>query len=84
MRTLPGVLRSSVLTRGANEHRDEVALALLIAELADESDVELSEWVTAVTRSGCAISGSGIRFRFLVAMFGNAQWSGSRINVICT
>jgi len=79
MRTLPLPFRSSVLTSGANEQRDEVALALLIAELADESEVELSEWVTAVTRSGCAVSGSGIRFRFLAALFGNAHRSGSRI-----
>ena len=61
------------MTSGGNEQRDEVALALLIAELADESDVELVECVTAVTRSGCAGSGSKGRFRFLVAMFGNAQ-----------
>ena len=73
IRTRPPPVPSSVLTSGGNEQRDEVALALLITELADESDVELVECVTAATRSGCAGSGSRGRFRFLVAMFGNAQ-----------
>ena len=72
------------MTKGGNEQRDEVALALLTAELADESDVELVEWVAATTRNGCAGSGSGFRFRFLVTKFGSEQWSGRRINVICT
>jgi hypothetical protein len=66
---------------GANEHCDEVALALLSAELPDESEVVLSEWATSTTRKG---SGSRCRFCFLGAVFGNSQTSGSSRSVMAT
>jgi hypothetical protein len=47
MRTRPLLLELRLT--GANEHCDDVALALLCTELADESDVELSECSTGTS-----------------------------------
>lgn len=47
MRTRPLLLELRLT--GANEHCDDVALALLCTELADECDVELSECSTGTS-----------------------------------
>ena len=52
---------------------------MLSAELAEESEVMLSEWATSTTRNG---SGSRDRFCFLGAVFGNSQTSGSSRRVM--
>ena len=75
----PGALAVRLI--GAKEHCDEVALALLSAELADESEVVLSEWATSTTRNGSSSRG---RFCLLGAVFGNSQTSGSSRSVMAT
>ena len=61
---------------GANEHCDDVALALLCTELAEESDVALSECSTGTSR-GDAAAGLGAHLLFLA---GRSHTSGSSSN----
>ena len=58
---------------GANEHCDDVALALLCTELADESDVALSECSTGTSRGDAA----GFVARLLFLVGGGSHTSGS-------